>query len=249
MWNPWHGCHKISPGCKNCYVYRQDFNFKKDSSVVTKNADFDLPLRKKRNGEYKIENGKVLYTCFTSDFFLEDADVWRSDAWKIIKERKDLNFFIITKRIDRFFVNLPNDWEKGYDNVIISCTVENQNMADYRLPIFLKLPIKHKLIAVSPLLEKVNLLPYLSSKIEEVVVGGESGINARVCGYDWVLNIRDQCVKAKIPFWFHQTGMYLKKDNKVYKIERKYQHSQAKKANIDFMLDKINYGEKYENKF
>ena len=45
MWNPWHGCHKISPGCKNCYVYRQDFNFKKDSSVVTKNADFDLPLR------------------------------------------------------------------------------------------------------------------------------------------------------------------------------------------------------------
>ena len=93
MWNPWHGCHKISPGCKNCYVYRQDFNFKKDSSVVTKNADFDLPLRKKRNGEYKIENGKVLYTCFTSDFFLEDADVWRSDAWKIIKEKRFKLFY------------------------------------------------------------------------------------------------------------------------------------------------------------
>ncbi len=238
-WNPWHGCHKISPGCKNCYVYRQDFKFEKDSSIVTKNKDFNLPVRKKRNGEYKISSGEIIYTCFTSDFFLEDADDWRIDAWKIIKERKDLKFFIITKRIDRFFVNLPLDWGSGYENVIISCTVENQNRADYRLPIFLKLPIRHKLIAVSPLLEYIDLSKYLNKNIEEVVVGGESGVNARVCDYEWVLKIREQCVKAKIPFWFHQTGMYLKKDNKIYKIDRKYQHEQAKKADINFMLDKV----------
>lgn len=253
MWNPWHGCHKISPGCKHCYMYRQDFKFEKDSSIVTKNANFNLPIKKKRNGEYKIPSGEILYTCFTSDFFLEDADDWRIDAWSMIKQRKDLKFFIITKRIDRFFVNLPIDWGKGYDNVIISCTVENQDMADYRLPIFLKLPIKHKLIAVSPLLENIDISKYLKNKkIEEVVVGGESGVKARICDYNWVLSIREQCINANIPFWFHQTGTYLKKDNKVYKIDRKYQHSQAQKAGIDYMIDKLKEkiaGDKDEIKF
>lgn len=250
-WNPWHGCHKISSGCKHCYVYRQDFKFEKDSSIVTKNADFDLPIKKRRNREYKIPSGEILYTCFTSDFFLYDADEWRIDAWKMIKERKDLKFFIVTKRIDRFFVNLPVDWESGYDNVIIACTVENQERADYRLPIFLKLPIKHKIIIVSPLLENINLSKYLNKSIEEVAVGGESGLNARVCDYDWVLNIREQCIKANIPFWFQQTGMYLKKDGKVYKIDRKYQHAQARKADINYMTDKLKIninGDENENK-
>ena len=76
-WNPWHGFHKISPGCKNCYVYRQDFRFDKDSSVVTKNSNFDFPIKKNRQGNFKISSGELVYTCLTSDFFLEDADSWR----------------------------------------------------------------------------------------------------------------------------------------------------------------------------
>ena len=132
-WNPWHGCHKISPGCKNCYVYRQDFMFKKDSSVVTKNSNFDFPIKKNRQGNFKISSRELVYTCLTSDFFLEDADSWRIDAWKMMKVRHDLKFFIITKRPNRFFVSLPKDWEDGYDNVEIACTVENQEMANFRL--------------------------------------------------------------------------------------------------------------------
>lgn len=54
VWNPWHGCHKISEGCLNCYVYRRDSTYDKDSSIVSKNKDFDLPIRKNRKGEYKI---------------------------------------------------------------------------------------------------------------------------------------------------------------------------------------------------
>lgn len=130
-WNPWHGCHKISEGCKNCYVYRQDAMYGKDSFIVAKTENFSLPIKRKRNGEYKLQSGDLVYTCFTSDFFVEDADQWRIEAYKMIRERQDLNFLIITKRIDRFYINLPKDWNDGYNNVIICCTVENQDRADY----------------------------------------------------------------------------------------------------------------------
>ena len=55
VWNPWHGCRKISPGCLNCYVYRRDAEFGKDASVIAKTASFDLPVRRNRKGEYKLQ--------------------------------------------------------------------------------------------------------------------------------------------------------------------------------------------------
>lgn len=234
LWNPWHGCHKISPGCLHCYVYRIDAKHGRDSSLVTKTKDFDLPLKKKRNKEYKIPLGDLVYTCFSSDFFLEDADEWRTDVWNMIRIRNDLHFFIITKRIDRFDSCLPDDWGDGYENVTICCTVENQDRADYRLPIYLKAPIKHKIIVCEPLLEQINLSAYLETNIEEVVVGGESGNDARVCNYDWVLDIRRQCMEKQIPFYFKQTGARFVKNGRLYIVQRKFQHSQAKKAGIDY---------------
>lgn len=233
-WNLWHGCHKLSAGCKNCYVYRQDKKYDKDSSIVSKTSNFEVPIKKNRKKEYKIPSGEMVYTCFTSDFFLEDADSWRTEAWNMIKSRSDLYFLIITKRIDRFHVNLPSDWDDGYQNVCICCTVENQERADYRLPIYLKLPIKHKFIICEPLLERINLQPYLTSDIEQVIVGGESGNEARICNYDWILDIRQQCIEQGISFHFKQTGAKFMKDGKLYRIARGYQHSQAHKARIDY---------------
>ncbi len=108
VWNPWHGCKKISSGCHNCYVYRRDGQFGKDSSIVSKTNNFDLPIRLNRNGEYKLRHtSEPIYTCLTSDFFIEEADEWRDQAWKIIHTRHDLNFVIITKRIDRMADVLP----------------------------------------------------------------------------------------------------------------------------------------------
>lgn len=104
IWNPWHGCKKISSGCENCYVYRRDMQFGKDSSIVTKTLDFNLPVKKNRNGEYKLQSkNEPIYTCMTSDFFIEDADQWRDEVWNFIKIRSDLSFVIITKRIHRFW--------------------------------------------------------------------------------------------------------------------------------------------------
>ena len=176
----------------------------------------------------------VVYTCFTSDFYLEDADDWRPLAYEMMRIRSDLHFFLITKRIHRFYEALPEDWGNGYENVSICCTVENQDRTDYRLPIFKQLPIRHKAIICEPLLEDIDLSPYLGPWVESVVVGGESGAKARICDYNWILNLRKQCIEADIPFYFKQTGAKLKKDGRVYNIPRQFQHIQAKKASIDY---------------
>ena len=234
QWNPWHGCRKISAGCQHCYVYRMDAAFDRDASVITKTASFNLPLKKMRNGRYKLPGGEMVYTCFSSDFFLDEADDWRIDAWQMIKYRRDLHFFIITKRIDRFYVNLPQDWGDGYPHVTICSTCETQDRADYRLPILLDLPVRHKAIICEPLLEHIDLSRWLHSSIKEVVVGGESGADARICDYDWVLSIRAQCIKAGIPFHFKQTGARFVKKGRLYRIKRQDQQWQAAKAGIEF---------------
>ncbi len=233
LWNLWHGCSKISPGCANCYVYRGDERYGRDSSIVAKTQSFDLPLRKNKQGAPKIPSGETVYTCFTSDFFLDEADLWRREAWAMIKMRPDLDFLIVTKRIHRLHAELPGDWGTGYENVIIYSTVENQAMADFRLPILLTAPICHKGITCEPILEQVDLSDYLEPCIEGVVAGGESGTNARVCDYDWILSMRRQCVAAGIPFTFKQTGRYFRKDGKLYTIARKFQHPQARRAGIN----------------
>lgn len=107
-------------------------------------------------------------------------------------------------------------------------------MADYRLSIYKELPIKHKIIICAPLLEKLDLISYLDASVEEVSVGGESGSEARICEYDWVLDIRRQCMEKGVPFCFHQTGARLWKGGKLYRIRREFQHSQARRAGIDY---------------
>ena len=234
VWNPWHGCHKLSEGCLNCYVYRIDGKFERDSSEVTLNADYDLPIRKKRSGEWAIPSGETVYTCLSSDFFIESADDWRPGAWEYMKMRPDLRFVIITKRIIRFGIGLPDDWGSGYDNVTICCTCENARRASERLPFFLKFPIKHRQIICEPMLEYVDFSRWLSTgRIEEISVGGESGDNARVCDYEWVEKTAKDARASGVRFRYHQTGSKLLKNGRIFEIPRNLQESQARKAGLD----------------
>lgn len=152
----------------------------------------------------------------------------------MIKVRSDLKFLFITKRIDRFYHCIPSDWGDGYDNVHICCTVENQDRADYRLPIFREVPVRKKSIVCEPLLEKIDLSNFLGGWVQEVLAGGESGSEARVCDYNWVLDLYRQCREHHIAFTFRQTGTKLKKDGKVYRIPRQYQFQQARKAGLKY---------------
>ncbi len=235
IWNPWHGCHKLSEGCRHCYVYRGDAKRGVDSSFVTKTKNFDLPVRKKRDGTYKLSPGTKVYTCFTSDFFVEEADPWRPEVWQMMRERSDLDFLMITKRIDRVRKLLPADWEDGYPNVTICCTIENQDRADYRMPLYKSLPVRHKMLICEPLLGRIDLEPYdIGSWVEQVVAGGESGPGARVCDFEWVLEIRALCIRKNISFWFKQTGAKFRKEGHLYTIPRPLQHAQARKAGLNF---------------
>jgi protein gp37 len=229
-WNPWHGCHRVSEGCQNCYVYRIDGAHGKESSSISLNNDFLLPLRE-RNGIPKIESGETVYTCFSSDFLIAEADEWRADAWRMMRLRSDLHFVFFTKRIERLANLLPNDWGDGYENVTVGCTCENQARADQRLPVFLSLPLRRRIIVCEPLLTSIDLRPYLDrNKIHEVSVGGESGDGARVCDFDWVTDIYRACEAAGIRFTYHQTGARLLKNGKEYHIPRRHQHEQAGRA-------------------
>ena len=152
----------------------------------------------------------------------------------MMKTRSDCTFLFITKRIDRFSLCLPDDWGDGYPNVQICCTAENRQMADYRLPIFRDAPIRTKMIVCEPLLSQIDLRNHLGSWVRSVTVGGESGENARPCDYEWVLDIRSQCMANGVAFHFKQTGANFIKDGKHYRIPRRLQHAQARKANINW---------------
>ncbi len=232
MWSPWCGCKRYSDGCKYCYIHKGDARRGIDTSKIVKTDDFYSPILKNKNGEYKIKPNQTVYLCFSTDFLIEEADEWRNECWKMIKERSDLHFLFLTKRIERFSSCIPDDWGEGYDNVTVGCTVENQRNADYRLKIFSQLPIKHKNIICQPLLEKIDIEKYLNG-IELAVVGGESDKNARALNYDWVLFIREQCIEHGVSFEFRQCGTHFIKDGKIYTLKTRDLCSQAKKADIN----------------
>ena len=238
-WNMWHGCRKHSEGCRNCYVYRIDSRNDKDASEIKKNiSTFNLPVARNRKGEYKYPSGTTFYTCFTSDFFLKEADEWRDDVWQMMRERCDCNFFFITKRIDRFYECVPDDWQEIFGHVTMAVTCENQDRADYRLPIYLSIPLKERIIICEPLLEKIDLSAYLYKGFDEVIAGGESGLEARICNYEWILDLRQQCVNHGVGFHFKQTGAKFVKDGRLYRVPKPKQGLQAKKANIDYIPER-----------
>lgn len=229
-WNLWHGCERYSDGCKNCYVYAIDESRgRNESFIVRKTADFDLPLKKNRKGEFKLlPSGGAVYTCFTSDFFIEDADCWREKAWEMIKIRNDLHFLIPTKRIVSAEKRLPRDWGNGYDNVTIAVTMENSRAVKQRLEIFQSFPAKKRVIFAEPLLEEISF-PSLDG-ISLVSVGGESGAFARECKWEWIEKLYRQCDRSNTEFHLHQLGANFTKSGKAYRLNREEQLSQAKKA-------------------
>ena len=232
MWNPWRGCRKCSDGCLHCYIHKGDAKRNVNTNDIVKTKDFDKPVVRLKNGNYKMKSGTV-YLGFSTDFLIEEADQWRRECWAMIRERQDCHFLFLTKRIERFMACIPGDWSDGYDNVTVGCTVENQKNTDKKLSVFQNLPIRHKCITAQPLLEKIDIEKYLDG-IELVVVGGESDHYARPLDYSWVLDIREQCVRKNVNFEFRQCGTHFIKDGRQYRLQTKDLCAQARKANIDY---------------
>ncbi|NLW70877.1 MAG: DUF5131 family protein [Eubacteriaceae bacterium] len=233
-WDPWRGCHRVSEGCKYCYIHKGDAKRGVDTSIIQRSEKFDAPIAKKKNGEYRMASGQLVNLCFSSDFLIEEADEWRKEAWRIIAERRDLTFFFLTKRINRFMDCIPEDWGEGYDNVIIGVSVENQVRADERLGDFITFPIKHRYIICGPMIGPMDLTNYLK-RVELVTANGESDKNARILDYNWVLALRDQCIEHNVNFQFRQCGSHFLKEDKLYNLPVNQLCAQARKAGIDFV--------------
>lgn len=196
-WNPWFGCFKISEGCVNCFIHNL-------GSFIDRYFPFNISQR-----DYPV--GQVVTISLNSDFFLKEADKYRNQAWQEIKKNSNLIFLIITKRVDRIKECLPLDWDNGYENVIICATVETQQRADERIPLLLELPLKHRWVTCSPLLEHIDLSKYLSTgQIEHVEAFGEkvfkSTSSARPVAYEWFESLSKQCIEYDVRFSLPYVG-------------------------------------------
>jgi protein gp37 len=139
-----------------------------------------------------------------SDFFHPQADNWRSDAWDVIRECDSLDWLILTKRPELIEERLPPDWREGYPNVWLGVTAGCRGSLK-RIELLERIPAKIRFVSAEPLLESLDLRPYLRS-VDWVITGCErarKGIR-RVMDLNWVREIDSQCRNAAVPHFFKQ---------------------------------------------
>lgn len=191
----WMGCKKCSPGCVNCYAKRDMDRYKMDFDTVTRTKGFDKPL--------KWKGPMLIFVNPWSDFFAEEADDWRDDAWEVMRNTPHLTYIILTKRPENINDRLPKDW--FLPNVYLGVTVENQEMADKRIPILLEIPAVQHFVSIEPMLGPVDLSQYIDD-LDYVVVGGESGPveDVREMEEIWALDVIDLCEASGTKIMFKQ---------------------------------------------
>lgn len=210
-WNPFYGCKKVSKECKYCYMYRDQMRYGRNpTDVVKSKTQFDMPLK-------IINQGTLVFTCSWSDWFIEDADQWREELWKIIKACPHLTFQILTKRPERIATCLPDDWGSGYENVWLGVSV-GENATIGRIETLNKVPSKIKFVSIEPLLEDITEFKSVleKCKIDWCIIGGESGNDSgkflyRPCEINWMKRIIHTCKEHKVKIFVKQLGTYLAK--------------------------------------
>ena len=234
-WNPWHGCHKCSPGCQNCFVFKMDKRYGRDTSIITKGkTTYELKDR-------ACPSGSLVKLCFSSDFFIAEADEWRDGVWETIRRRNDCIFILTTKRPERIRQCLPFDWGNGWENVYMSVSIENQEMVDKRLPYLLDAPLQHREVFCSPLIGPITLGKYLDTGlIRRVNVGGEMAPKdtVRPCQWEWVRDLYLEAKAHDIEFYFHQTGSMFMRDGVnigVWKLSEQI----ARAEEIQYELERV----------
>lgn len=202
-WNPYRGCTKVSEGCRNCYMFRDQKRFGRDpTEIVRSKTTFDDPL--------KWKEPLRIFVCSWSDFFHEDVpDTWRDEAWEIILRTPRHTYMILTKRPNNIRDMLPIFWEKEHrywQHVWIGVSIETEDEM-WRLVALEDIVARVKFVSAEPLLGPLPHLYSFFPSIDWVIVGGESDFkNPRIPEKEWIVDIRDQCVNYGIPFFLKQLG-------------------------------------------
>lgn len=196
-WNPWMGCTRVSPGCANCYMFREQERYGWDPSWLRRSkTTFRAPLG--------WAEPRRVFTCSWSDFFHEGADAWRPEAWEIIRTTPHLTYQVLTKRPQQVLERLPPDWGEGYPNVWLGVSVENQRWAE-RADQLAQIPAVVRFVSAEPLLGQVDFVGATLRQLDWMIVGGETGgDDRRAMGITWVESLLRQCRAYGVAFFFKQ---------------------------------------------
>lgn len=201
-WNPITGCNKVSPGCKYCYAERMaerlqsmgQPNYRNGFTLTLQPQMLELPLHWKKP--------QTIFVNSMSDMFHDDVPpAYIQSVFDVMRRAHWHRFQVLTKRADRLAeLSREIDWP---DNVWMGVSVEN---ADYinRIDKLRTTGARVKFLSLEPLLGPLRKLKL--ENIDWVIVGGESGHRARPMDPAWVTDIRDECKRAGVAFFFKQWG-------------------------------------------
>lgn len=207
-WNIARGCTKVDADCKFCYMMRDGDRYKYDGKVVVRTKTvFKMPLR--------LKEPSRIFTCSLTDFFHEDIDAYRDEAWDIIRKCPQHTFQILTKRPERIKDHLPSDWGAGWKNVWLGTSIGAISGMDRFISLG-NVVAKTRFLSLEPLHQSLRF-GASSIRFDWVIVGGESGNETgkwryRPCKLEWIEVIVDQCLRNNVPVFVKQLGTHLAKE-------------------------------------
>lgn len=213
--NPWTGCTKVSAACDNCYAENWSQRFKGPQwghgqpRRLTTDANWRKPLKWNKSCKERGVRERVFCASLADVFDIEVADGWRTRLFSLIAVTQNLDWLLLTKRpkpMSEWFDNLKSSvYPPPWSNVWLGVTVENQKMANLRIPILLGTPAARRFVSCEPALELINLRRWLSD-LDLVICGGETGAGARRLLPEIPKRLRDDCSQERVAFHFKQWG-------------------------------------------
>ena len=206
--NPWWGCVKVSPACTHCYA--EKFAKRTGHSVWGVESErrtfgekhWRQPL--KWNAEAAKTGLRRRVFCASMADVFEDhptAAAERTKLWRLIGATPNLDWLLLSKRPENMMKMLPGG--RSPENVWLGTTVESQQYAQERLPHLLAVPAKVHFVSAEPLLESIDLTPWLAT-LDWLIVGGESGAGFRPFDPDWARSLKAQCRANGTAFFMKQ---------------------------------------------
>jgi protein gp37 len=223
--NFWLGCSKISPECSHCYIDRMLRKMGREpwgQLYRTSEALWRNPAKWERKAAARGKSIRI-FTCSLSDFFHQDADQWRPEAWSIIRNTPHLAWMVLTKRPGRILSHLPADWGEGYPNVWLGVStgcLKTLHMMD----ILRNVPARVRFVSAEPLLEPIAHAINVEG-FDLIITGGESGpgpeylwpktnwqdeqpVGRRTMKVEWAADLRDATHRAGAAFFFKQVTAF-----------------------------------------
>lgn len=203
-WNPTTGCDKISAGCKFCYAEVMSRRLKamgvekyqNDFKITTHEQELETP--------YTWKKSRMVFVNSMSDLFHKDVPIeFIQSVFRVMRENPQHVFQILTKRADLLLYYDKEGFLEWSDNIWMGVSVENKTFMK-RIDLLRQTNARTKFLSCEPL---IGPLPNLDlTGIDWVIVGGESGRTPRPMKKEWVMEIKEQCGKSNVAFFFKQWG-------------------------------------------